>query len=105
MQILSLLTNVREIKHAVVSDLAGTLLESMGESDAETIGAVMGYTAAAINDVGAALGLGELQRISYAGKAQSCVVTMLDENVVATFIDPSTSMAAVEKKIDGALRR
>lgn len=105
MHILNLLTNIREIEHAVVADLTGALLESMGDSDSETIAAVMGYTAAKMNEVGETLGLGEMTQMSFGGKSRACIVTMLDSNVVATFVDPTVSLTGVEKKLDSSLHR
>jgi predicted regulator of Ras-like GTPase activity (Roadblock/LC7/MglB family) len=105
MRILTLFNNIREIKNAVVADLSGALLESMGDPDSEAVAAVAGYTAATMNEVGETLGLGGLEQLSFSGPSSACIVTMLDTNVVATFIDPAVSLAGVEKKLDITLHR
>ena len=106
MGVLALLTNIREIKSAVVADEMGALLESMGaNSDSEAVAAVMGFTVSSINQVGEALGLGPAQRISFTGSNQSCILTILDSNLVATFVDPAVSLSGIEKKLDTALHR
>lgn len=106
MGVLSLLTNVREIKRVVVADEMGALLESMGgDSDSEAVAAVMGFTVTTINQIGDAFGLGTAQRVCFSGAKQHCVLTVLDSNLVAAFVDSSVPVSGIEKKLDTALHR
>lgn len=106
MGVLALLTNIREIKRAVVADEMGALLESMGaDSDSEAVAAVMGFTVSTINQLGEAFGLGAAVRVCFTGANQSCVLTVLDSNLVAAFVDPAVSVSGIEKKLDTALHR
>jgi len=106
MGVLALLTNIREIKRAVVADESGALLESMGaDADSESTAAVMGFTVSTINQLGEAFGLGPTHRISFTGAKQCCVLTILDVNLIAAFVDPTVSVSGIEKKLDTALHR
>jgi len=105
MGVLSLLTSIREIKKAVVGDMMGTLLETMGDSKGEVVAAVMGFALTTMNQAGDAMGLGSLQRCCYVGKKETCIITLLDNTIIAAYIDPSAPISGVEKKLDTALYR
>lgn len=105
MGVLSLFVGIREIKKSVVGDFMGALLESLGESDGESVAAVMGFTANNFGQAGETLGLGALQRVSVSGKKNSCIVTILDNMIVTAYFDPTIAVATIEKKIDTALHQ
>ena len=105
MGVLAMFSGIREIKKGVVCDMSGTLQEAMGESDAESVAAVLGFTASSFQHVGTSLGMGELRRISITGKTATCVATALDNYIVAVFTEPTATLTTLEKNIDSALRK
>ena len=94
-----------EVLATVVTDRSGTLLESTGDIDAETIGAVNAVSAEALIRTGEALGLGALQRTSITGPKKACIIAACDEEIVGIHVDPSKSFGAFEKKLEGVLRQ
>ncbi len=105
MGVLNLLSNIREVKKAVVGDLEGTLIEVLGESDGEQIAAVTAFAANTASQAGDALGLGELQRISFTGKQNSWISTLVDDAIISVCVVPASSVAAIEKKLDAVLHQ
>jgi predicted regulator of Ras-like GTPase activity (Roadblock/LC7/MglB family) len=103
MGVLTALSSIREIKRAIVGDLDGTLIEVLGEPEAEAVAAAMGFAAATMNQVGEILGLGNMRRFTFTGKKDPCIATLLDTTIVAVFVDPAASLPAIEKKLDAAL--
>lgn len=94
-----------EVAALVVTDDAGSLLESTGDIDGEALGAVHVVTLQAVSRCGSALGLGSLQRISVTGPKRACLILAFEEEVLGVYVDPSKSIGAFEKKLDTALRR
>jgi predicted regulator of Ras-like GTPase activity (Roadblock/LC7/MglB family) len=94
-----------EVTALVVTDDTGTLLDSSGDIDGESFGAVHVVAMQALLRCGSALGLGALQRITVTGARRACVISLYDREVLGVYIDPSKSLGAFEKKLDTALRR
>jgi predicted regulator of Ras-like GTPase activity (Roadblock/LC7/MglB family) len=94
-----------EVTALVVTDDAGSLLESSGNIDSETLGAVHVVAMHALARCGNALGLGELQRLTIAGPKHACLIAVYDHEVLGIYVDPSKPMGAFEKKLEIALRR
>ena len=100
-----LVASIPEVIGAVVSDLQGTLLQSSGEIDAESIGAVVGYSTGLLASAGAELGLGHLGRFILAGPTRTCIVTIQHQELLGVYIDSSRPVANFEKKLDAILQR
>lgn len=94
-----------EVLGLVVTDDAGALLESSGDIDAETLGAVHVVAMQSLMRCGSALGLGALQRFIATGPRRACLVASHDREVLGVYIDPNKPMGALEKKLELALRR
>ncbi|HEU4730878.1 MAG TPA: roadblock/LC7 domain-containing protein [Kofleriaceae bacterium] len=94
-----------EVTALVVTDDAGSLLESSGEIDAEALGAVHVVTAQALARCGDALGLGALGRATIVGPKRSCLITLYEQQVLGVYLDPTKPLGAFEKKLEAALRR
>jgi predicted regulator of Ras-like GTPase activity (Roadblock/LC7/MglB family) len=94
-----------EVTALVVTDDAGSVLESSGDIDAEAVGAVHVVTAQALNRCGNALGLGPLHRLTVGAPRRACLIAIYDQEVLAVYLDPTKPIGAFEKKLDTALRR
>lgn len=105
MQNFQLVASCPEVIGAVVSDLQGALLQSAGEIDAESLGAVISYSAGSLSTAGAELGLGDLSRIVVSGPTRTCIVTLRHRELLGVYIDSSRPLAAFEKKMDELLQR
>lgn len=101
---LALICGVPGVKSAVLGDLAGGFLDAVNEPDGEGIAAVMGFLTSTMVQAGDHLGLGALRRISFAGEATACVVSVLGSQVAAAQIEPAKALAAVEKALDASLQ-
>ena len=100
-----LIASSPEVIGAVVSDTLGTLLQSAGNIDAESIGAVLSYSAAALAGAGRELGLGDLGRIVISSPTRTCLVTVRQQEVLGVYIDSSKPVASFEKRMDELLQR
>lgn len=105
MQNFQLVASCPEVIGAVVSDMQGTLLQSAGDIDAESLGAVISYSAGSLNNAGNELGLGDLSRIVVSGPTRTCIVTMRNRELLGVYIDSNRPVAAFEKKMDDLLQR
>jgi predicted regulator of Ras-like GTPase activity (Roadblock/LC7/MglB family) len=94
-----------EVAALVVTDDAGSLLESSGDIDGEALGAVHVVTMQALSRCGNALGLGVLHRLTVTGPKRSCLIAVYDQEVLGVYIDPTKPIGAFEKKLETALRR
>jgi predicted regulator of Ras-like GTPase activity (Roadblock/LC7/MglB family) len=94
-----------EVTALVVTDDAGSLLESSGDIDSEAIGAVHVVTMQALTRCGNALGLGALERLTVTGPKRACLIAVYDHEVLGIYVDPTKPIGAFEKKLDSALRR
>jgi predicted regulator of Ras-like GTPase activity (Roadblock/LC7/MglB family) len=94
-----------EVTALVVTDDAGSLLESSGDIDAEALGAVHVVTAQALLRCGNALGLGPLDRATITSAKRTCLIALYEQQVLGVYMDPSKPVAAFEKKLETALRR
>lgn len=94
-----------EVTALVVTDDAGSLLESSGEIDAEALGAVHVVAMQALTRCGIALGLGGLERLTVTGPRRACVLAAYDREVLGVYIDSTKPIGAFEKKLEAALRR
>jgi len=94
-----------EVAALVVTDDAGSLLESSGDIDGEAIGAVHVVTMQALTRCGNALGLGPLQRVTVTGSRRACLIAIYEQEVLGIYVDPTNPLAAFEKKLETALRR
>ncbi len=94
-----------EVTALVVTDDAGSLLESSGDIDGEALGAVHVVTTQALTRCGNALGLGSLQRLTVTGPRRACLIAIYEQEVLGVYVDPSKPIGMFEKKLDTALRR
>jgi predicted regulator of Ras-like GTPase activity (Roadblock/LC7/MglB family) len=94
-----------EVTALVVTDDAGSLLESSGDIDSEAIGAVHVVTMQALTRCGNALGLGALLRLTVTGSKRACLIAVYDHEVLGIYVDPTKPIGAIEKKLESALRR
>ena len=94
-----------EVAAMVVTDDAGSLLESSGDIDGEAIGAVHVVTMQALARCGNALGLGSLQRVTVTGPRRACLIALYEHEVLGVYMDPTKPIGAFEKKLETALRR
>ena len=99
---LKLIASRPEVKSAVLSDLAGTFLDAVGAPDGETVAAVTGFLTSTMVQAGEHVGLGALRAISFTGQARACLVIVQGGSVITAFVEPATSVAAVERVIDPA---
>jgi len=102
---LSVLTRFPEIRRAVAGDRSGSVLDSVGEPDAEGFAAVTGSIAELVTKAGESLGLGEPRWVSVEGEKQASIIAIDEDAVVAGRVDAPRSLAAIEKALDGALPR
>jgi predicted regulator of Ras-like GTPase activity (Roadblock/LC7/MglB family) len=94
-----------EVTALVVTDDAGSLLESSGDIDAEALGAVHVVLAQALARCGNALGLGALDRVTVVGAKRTCLIALYEQQVLGVYMDPTRPIGAFEKKLETALRR
>jgi predicted regulator of Ras-like GTPase activity (Roadblock/LC7/MglB family) len=93
-----------EVVALVVTDDAGSLLESSGDIDGEALGAVHVVTMQAVTRCGNALGLGTLERITVTGGTRACLIAIYEREVLGVYLDPTKPIGAFEKKLETALR-
>jgi predicted regulator of Ras-like GTPase activity (Roadblock/LC7/MglB family) len=105
MQNFELVASCPEVIGAVVSNNVGALLQSAGEIDAETIGAVLSYSAQSLARAGENMGLGELGRVVVAGAKRTCLITVRHDEILSVYVDSSKPVASFEKKMDDLLQR
>lgn len=94
-----------EVTAMVVTDRAGALLESSGDIDGESSGAVHVVAMQGLVRCGDALGLGTLDRISITAPRRTCVIAPRDHEILGIYLDPTKPLGAFENKLDTALRR
>jgi predicted regulator of Ras-like GTPase activity (Roadblock/LC7/MglB family) len=94
-----------EVMAMVLTDDAGSLLESSGDIDGEALGAVHVVTTQALARCGTALGLGSLERVTVTGPRRTCLIAVYDQEVLGVYVDPTKPIGAFEKKLETALRR
>jgi predicted regulator of Ras-like GTPase activity (Roadblock/LC7/MglB family) len=94
-----------EVLAVVVTDDAGSLLESSGDLDSEALGAVQVVTMQAITRCGNALGLGTLERITVTGGQRACVLAVHDHEILGVYVSPQSPLGAFEKKLETVLAR
>jgi len=94
-----------EVTALVVTDDAGSLLESSGDIDSEAIGAVHVVTMQALSRCGSALGLGVLEKLTVTGGAHACLIAVYDDEVLGIYVDPTKPIGAFEKKLESTLQR
>jgi predicted regulator of Ras-like GTPase activity (Roadblock/LC7/MglB family) len=102
---LSLLTRFPEIRRAVAGDRSGSVLDSVGEPDAEGFAAVTGSIAEQLTQAGESLGLGELRWVSVEGEKQASIIAIDEHVVVAGRLDAPRSLAAIQKALDAPFLR
>jgi hypothetical protein len=89
-----------EVKSAVLTDMAGGFLDALREPDGESVAAVTGFLTSTMNRAGEDLGLGTLRGISFSGQARGCLIVVQGSSVTTMFVEPPTSIPAVEKAFD-----
>jgi predicted regulator of Ras-like GTPase activity (Roadblock/LC7/MglB family) len=94
-----------EIIAVVLCDISGALLESTGEIDGESVGAISAVAVKSLNDVGRELGVGDLKRATLSGPGLALVLTSNEQEIVGLYLDPGKPLGAFEKKLDGILHR
>ncbi len=94
-----------EVAAAVVTDRSGMLVDSTGDVDGETVGAVHAVSADALARTGEILGMGPLQRATITGGKKACVIVTQDEEIAGIYVDPAKPIGTFETKLDTVLRR
>jgi predicted regulator of Ras-like GTPase activity (Roadblock/LC7/MglB family) len=94
-----------EVTALVVTDGAGSLLESSGDVDGEALGAVHVVMTQALARCGNALGLGVLQRVAITGAQHPCLIMVHDQDVLGVYVEPGKPIGLLEKKLEATLRR
>ena len=102
---LKLVAKIPEVKSAVLTDMTGGFLDALREPDGESVAAVIGFLTSTMNQAGEDLGLGALHGISFSGQARACLIVVQGGLVTTVFIEPPTSLPAVEKAFDTSLQR
>lgn len=100
---LSFLTQLPEVRSAVLSDAAGGLVESIREADGESVAAVTSFLVSSLGQAGEEVGLGPLNRLSFAGPTQAGLVVLFAEGILSAVIQPPGAFPAVERALDAAL--
>jgi hypothetical protein len=93
-----------EVLATVVTDRIGMLLDSTGDIDGESLGAVNAVTADALIKTGETLGLGSLQRLAICAPRRVCVISMHDDEIVGFYLDSSKAIGPFERKLEGMVR-
>lgn len=105
MSYLAGIASLKEVKGAVLGDLAGGFHDAVREQDGEAVAAVMGVVASSMAQAGAQLGLGALRLISVASEARASLILVRGNSVVTARVDPAgRSLAALEKLVDSSLQ-
>lgn len=102
---LSVIAKFPEVVSAVLSDLSGALIDSVGNVDGEAASAVHSFSLSSLCQAGELLGLGNFQRCSIVGPGKACVITIEDGVVLGVYVDPTKPLSAVEKKLQDTLKR
>jgi len=105
MKDLTVIAKFPEVVGAVLSDLSGALIDSVGNVDGEAASAVHSFSLNSLRQAGDLLGLGTFQRCSIVGPGKACVITIEDGAVLGVYVDPSKPLAAVEKKLQDSLQK
>lgn len=93
-----------EVAAFVVSDETGSLLESNGDIDAESLGAVHVVAVQALSRCGKVLGIGELDRCTLAGPAHACVIAPHGQEILGVYLNTAKAIGAFEKKLEIMLK-
>jgi predicted regulator of Ras-like GTPase activity (Roadblock/LC7/MglB family) len=99
------LAKLPEVTALVVTDDAGSLLESSGDIDPEALGAVHVVTTQALARCGTALGLGPLARATVVAAKHACLIAVYEQQVLGVYLDPTKPIGAFEKKLETVLKR
>jgi predicted regulator of Ras-like GTPase activity (Roadblock/LC7/MglB family) len=94
-----------EVTALVVTDETGSLLESSGDIDAESLGAVNIVAMQALTRCGNTLGLGQLDRFTIAGPKHACLIAPYEQEVLGVYLDGTKAIGAFEKKLEIMLKR
>lgn len=105
MKELNVIAKFPEVQGAVLSDMSGALIDSVGNFDGEAAGAVHSFALSSLCQAGEVLGLGHFQRCSIVGPGKGCVITIEDGAVLGVYVDPNKPLSAVEKRIQDTLRK
>jgi len=105
MKDLSVIAKFPEVVGAVLSDLSGALIDSVGKVDGEAASAVHSFSLSSLCQAGDLLGLGSFQRCTIVGPGKSCVLTIEDGAVLGVYVDPSKPLSVVEKKLQDILQK
>jgi predicted regulator of Ras-like GTPase activity (Roadblock/LC7/MglB family) len=100
MRDLHTIAKLQDVKGAVLGDLGGGFHDGVREPEGEAVAAVMGFVSSALVEAGDRLGLGALLRVSVAGEPRSCLIVVQGDQVIAAWVEPGRSLAAVEKVLD-----
>jgi len=96
------LAAVPGVASVVLGDRAGTLLDAVQEPEAESVAAVAGFLTTALEEAGEQLGLGPLQRLTFAGASRACLLAVDGTSLLTARVQPPGSLAAVERALDTA---
>lgn len=92
------------VKSAVLTDIAGGFLDAVREPDGESVAAVTGFLTSTMAQAGEELGLGALRGISCSGQSRACLVVIQGDAITTAFVEPPTSIPAVEKAFDTSVQ-
>ncbi|BDG04657.1 hypothetical protein [Anaeromyxobacter oryzae] len=101
---LALIAGLPEVRSAVLGDVGGTFLDALREEDGETVAAVAGFVVTSLLEAGEHLGLGALQRITFAGANRAHVLAVRGGSVLTAAVEPAAAHAGVEKALETSLQ-
>ena len=98
------LARFTEVVALVVSDDSGSLLDSSGDLDAESLGAVHVVVVQALSRCGNVLGIGELGHFTLAGPKHACVIAPHGQEVLGVYVNSAKAIGAFVKKLEIMLK-
>lgn len=91
------------VQGVVVCDTEGGLVESVDEADAESVAAVIGFSANQLESLGEMLGLAELEGFAVDSKGISTVVRAVHPGWVAVKVEARRAGSDFTERLDAAV--
>jgi predicted regulator of Ras-like GTPase activity (Roadblock/LC7/MglB family) len=92
-----------EVTGVVVADPSGALIDSNGDVDGESVGAVVAVAVRSLNTAAESLGVGTLKRATITGSGFACLIVATDRELFGIYADPTKPIGPLEKKLEGLL--
>ncbi len=101
---LSRIAKLPGVQSVLQCDASGALLGAVREPDAESVGAVTGFIASGLGQLGEELGLGALSRVAVAGRDRAILLVALPDSILSAAVEPAGAFPAAERAIDSILQ-